>query len=774
MATTISGSDSVNTGLVDETDDAETEPDDALSDEAALELGHETFKLSAERENENRLSFIDNIKFGRIGGPEQWPKDILDLRTADGKPCLSINRIPAMIHQVINDTRQNKPAIAVKPVDSGADRHTAEIMSGLIRHIENISNADAAYDTAVDNSASGGFGYFRYVIADTHDDSFDQDIKIERIADPLTVYGDPYSMGVDSTDWNDGFIVQLIPLKTFKKRWKGKTASDFDEASYRTLGDPWRVGEEVLVCEWWHREEVEREIVKLSNGWVVEAEKYDECVKVPDPVTGAEIETYPEREMCAAMGGTEEKRKLARSYKVTQRFMTGVEILETNAHPGRYIPIVPVYGEEVVVEGKRIFRSLFQDAKDPQRNFNYWRSKASEAAALGSFNPFIGPESAFTGTDAAKWGTINRKAHAYVSYPDKDENGQPIQPPTRQGYTGPDAAALQEAASASDDIKSTSGIYDASLGQRSNETSGRAINARKVEGDTGTFHFADNLSRGIRCLGVGLVDLIPHVYTPGRIVRVLGIDGVEHHVELGEKQVGAPGATPAGPGGPVAAPGMPGGMQGLPTGAPMPQQAPAPPSDDDKPDYGAIYDLGLGKYDVVVSAGPGYTTRRQEAADQMMQFLQAFPAAAPIIGDLFADSLDWPKASEIAARLRKMLPPQLQDDKGAASQIPPQVQAQIEQGKHLIEQLMAALKDCQAQLQAAEGDNKTEEMKAANDRLKIEVEKLQAANDAYQAQTDRMKAETERGQAMMTAFSASVAQPTFPQARSQQPMGAPR
>lgn len=763
--TTASGSDSVSTGIVDEKPaEDETEPDDA----DALDDGKEKFKLSADRESDNRTNFVDNIRFGRIGGEEQWPPEIRTARTAEGKPCLSINRIPAMIHQVINDTRQNKPAIAVKPVDSGADRHTAEIMSGLIRHIENISNADAAYDTAVDNSASGGFGYFRYVIADTHDDSFDQDIKIERIADPLTVYGDPYSMSVDSSDWNDAFVVELVPLKTFKKRWKGKKPSDWDEASYRSLGDPWRVGEEVLVCEWWHRDEIEREIVLLSNGWVIEAEEYDAVEKVADPVTGIETDTYPERDMCAAMGGTEVKRKLAKSFKVTQRFMTGVEILEKNAWPGRYIPIVPVYGEEVVVEGKRVFRSLFQDAKDPQRNFNYWRSKASEAAALGSMNPFIGPESAFTGTDSAKWATINRTPHPYVSYPDKDENGAPIQPPQRQGYSGPDAAALQEAASASDDIKSTSGIYDASLGQRSNETSGRAINARKIEGDTGTFHFADNLSRGIRCLGIGLVDLIPHVYTPGRIVRVLGVDGVEHHVQIGEKQPG-PGVPPqgaqAGPGqapmgDQAAAPGL-----GIPQALPL-QTPPAQPRDDDKPDYGAIYDLGLGKYDVVVSAGPGYTTRRQEAADQMMQFLQAFPQAAPIIGDLFADSLDWPKASEIAARLRKMLPPQLQDDKGGQGQIPPQVQAQIAQGKQLIDHLMAALKDCQAQLQAAQGDTQNEQVKLANDRLSIQV-------DQFNAETDRMDAETKRGAEMVKAFTAPAIQPQLSQPRAQ-PMGAPR
>jgi hypothetical protein len=196
----------------------------------------------------------------------------------------------------------------------------------------------------------------------------------------------------------------------------------------------------------------------------------------------------------------------------------------------------------------------------------------------------------------------------------------------------------------------------------------------------------------------------------------------------------------------------------MPAGLPQatPQQR-----DDDKPDYTAIYDLGLGKYDVVVQAGPGYTTRRQEAADQMMQFLQAFPAAAPIIGDLFAESLDWPKAAEIAARLRKMLPAQLQDGQNAGT-VPPQVQAQIEQGKKLIEQLMAALKECQTQLQAAESDNKSDMMKQANDRLKIEVDRMGEETAKYAAETDRMDAETKRGTEIVKTVQTAMARPVGP------------
>jgi len=701
-----------------ETDSPE---EDETSEEALLIEARETLQHSLDREKDNRTSYVDDTKFGRLGGEYQWPEKIYKARTDAGLPCLTINQMTSLIRGVINDTRQNKPAIAVKPADSGADRKTALIYSGLIRSIEQQSNADAAYDTGVECAASGGFGYLRVAIEHAHNDSFEKDIKIKRVADPLTILGDPFSMSVDSVDWDDAFVMDPVPKKRFKRLYPSAKEVNFESSAWAGVGEPWLQAETILVCEWWNRKEVEREIVQLSNGLVVDAKEYD------DPES-------EDRAVFDAAGLKEKDRRTTKSYKVTQRIMTGAEIIDTIEWPGQFIPIIPVYGDEVVVEGKRYLRSMIADAKDPQRNLNFWRSKASETASKQTRNQWIGPEDAFQGDYADRWD--NPDNHNVLIYAGTVE-------PHRPAQGGPDAAALQEAMSANNDIMVTTGIYNAARGAPSQETSGRAINARKIETDTGMFHFPDNLTRAIRHLGIVLVDIIPHVYTKDRIIRTLGEDGKEHLVQLGEK----PKPMPAAPDG--EAPELAAGETPIATPAGVPLQA--EPDDDGQPDYSAVYDLGVGRYDVIVSAGPGYQTRRQEAAEQQMQMVQAFPQLGALIGDIIASNQDWPGADEIERRLKKMLPPQLQENPEGAN-IPPQLVAQIEQGKQLIMKLHQALQQCQAELQTAKEGHDLEAQKLVNEKLSIAV-------DQYNAQTDRLEAEWKRGADMVKAVQTAAPRP---------------
>ncbi len=301
------------------------------------------------------------------------------------------------------------------------------------------------------------------------------------------------------------------------------------------------------------------------------------------------------------------------SHAVKQHVLTGAEVLDTVDWAGRFIPIVPVLGDEVFLEGRRHLRSLVRDAKDPQRMFNYWRTTSTELVVLAPRAPFIGPKGAFK-SDADKWATANTDCHAYIEY-----DGQV--PPERSSFAGVPAGALQEAMNASDDIKSILGLFDASLGAASNENSGRAILARQRR-DASTFHFIDNLSRAIRHAGRIMIDLIPQVYSTPRLLRVLGPGGETSTVAVNQPAQTSPGAAAA------------------------PLQA--------------VFDLSVGKYDLTVEAGPSFTTRREEAASQMIALIQAFPQAAPVLGDLLAKNLDWPGAEEIAERLKMLLPPQLQ------------------------------------------------------------------------------------------------------------------
>lgn len=425
--------------------------------DSILEEAKEAFKLASDFEQENRNLSEDDLRFSRLG--DQWDEDVLRQRKEQGRPALTINKMPAFIRQVVNETRLNSPAIKARPVDGEADVETAKIINGLIRNIEVTSDADTAYNTAADFAASMGFGYFRIDVDYAHDDTFSQDIRIERIPNPFNVFGDPYSEAFDSSDWNTGFIVKNISKKEFQRKYKGAAEVDWEETGYTQLDQAWFSGEEVMVAEYWKRTEVPRKILQLTDGTVIDEGLYAERKEAYD-VLGFEVV----------------EQRTVPSYKVTQHLLTGAEVLDETDWPGKYIPIVPVYGEEVNIEGRRYFRSLIRDAKDPQRMFNYWRTASTELVALAPKAPFVGPEEAFAGKDARKWESANVDSHSYLAY-----DGETA--PQRQPFAGVPAGALQESLNASDDMKAVIGLYDASLGARSNETSGRAIWARQKEGD---------------------------------------------------------------------------------------------------------------------------------------------------------------------------------------------------------------------------------------------------------------------------------------------------
>ena len=624
------------------------------------------------------------MRFARLG--EQWPENIKQYRTKKGRPILTLNKMPAFIRQVVNDVRQNKPQIRVKPVDDNADKATANVISGLIRNIEYQSKSDIAYDTAVDFSASMGFGYLRVSIDYSDDDTFQKVLKIDQIANPFSVYGDPFATGPDSSDWNRAFVTELMPIDDFKAKYKTAKKVDWNADTYTGLKEPWLQDEQVLVCESWKREQVARTIHKMSDGSVMADDAYQMGKAMFDTI-----------------GLTVVATRETHSQKVTQRIMTGAEILETNDWAGRYIPICPVYGEEVNVEGKRYFKSLIRDAKDAQRMHNYWHTNATELVALAPRVPFIGEEGAFD-VDP-NWLTANTESHPYLMY----KKGMPI--PQRQPIdSGSAAGSINLALQSNDDMKSIMGLYDASLGNRSNETSGIAISTRQHEGDVSTFHFADNLNRSIRHTGVILVDLMPSVYSGEQIVRIIGEDGQESNVTLGQRPEGQPSMPPE--------------------ASPMQKVMGDKSTQNQYPDGTQhVYDLSLGKYDVAIDTGPSFTTRREQVAQEMMEFVKQFPMAAQFMGDLVVKSLDWPNADAIAERIKAMIPMQAQGG------LPPEVQKMIEQGKQQIQQLTQ-------ENQQLKSDQSVEQAKAQTDALsatrKATYDKQKGDIDSYQAETARL------------------------------------
>lgn len=668
-------------------------------DEDILADAKEEFSRIADSEAENRQMAIDSINFARKG--DQWPEDIRKQRELEGRPILTINKLPAFIRQVVNDARQNKPSIKIRPVDSQADPDTAEVIAGLIRNIEYTSNADVAYDTAMECAVSGGVGYWRVSADYAYEDSMEMDIGIQRVANPFSVYGDPNSRAADSSDWDVAFVVDRLSKRQYERKYGEGKPIDWDNDAWRGVEDPWMEENSVQVAEYWTREQVKRKMLLFAD--MRDGKPFltdEEGVQDEDIARLIEMGIFEFRQEREGV-----------KHKVTQRIMSGAEILKTTDWPGCYIPIVPVYGDEFDIEGKRFFLSLVYHAMDAQRHYNYWRTNATELVALAPRVPYIGPKGAFDIDDG--WNTANVKSHSYLEYA-----GQ-IPPQRQQLDVGPAVGSMQEALAANDDIKATIGMYDASLGQRSNETSGRAIMARQREGDVSTFHFLDNMSRAIRHTGRIIVDLIPKFYTQERIIRVLGVDGKED-----SKQVNKPY--------PVMDPR---------TGEPQTKVVGRDPQTGLVLEEAvtAMHDLRVGKYDVAVDTGPSFTTRREEASIAMTEIVRAHPPAAQILAPEIVKLMDFPNAQDIAEKFEQQ----------ASGQLPPQAQKMMEEGKKRIEQLTqenAQMKMSQAETQAKlQADMQAEAAKLENEK-QIEVMRLQ-----HEREIAMLRVQTERDIALEKA-----------------------
>lgn len=637
------------------------------SDEEILRVARERFQLAVDAETENRIHALDDLKF-RAG--QQWPDDVKRAREQDRRPCLTINRLPQFVRQVTNDQRQNRPSIKVNPVDDHADVDTAKVLQGLIRHIEYNSNADVAYDTAFEAAVNKGLGYFRIITDYCDPSSFDQEIFIKRIRDSFSVYLDPNYQEPDGSDANWGFVFEDISSDDYKAEFKDSEMASMTD--WEALGDQspgWAGKSSCRIAEYFYKTFKEVTLIQLSDKSVIEKDKLPEHLPEGVSIVAERQTTLPAIKWCK---------------------INAVEILEKTDWPGQWIPIIPILGDEIIIEGKRYLEGIIRHAKDPQRMYNYWASSETETIALAPRAPFIGAEGQFEGHEA-QWKMANTTNQAYLEYKDKSLSGLPQGPPQRNVYEPPVQAITAARMQSSEDLKATTGIYDASLGNRSNEVSGTAIQRRNNQAQTNNFHYIDNLSRSQRHGGRILIDLIPHVYDTARAVRVLGEDGQAEIVAINQV---------------------------------FQEQG-----------QNKIYDFSIGKYDVVIGTGPNYATKRQESVAAMLDFIKAMPQQATAISDLMVRNMDWPGADIIADRLKKMLPPGIaeSDDKNKPP-IPPEAQQQMQQMDQMIQQLTQHLN-----VKTHIIETKTVELES---KERIEMAKIQAELEIAMAQMGSAEAQT--------------------------------
>jgi hypothetical protein len=637
------------------------------NDELIAEV-RERLELCINASDGDRAEALEDLKFKK---GEQWDEQSVRQRELDGRPCLTNNNIPAIIHQVVNDVRQNEQSIHVHPVSDGADEEVAEVIEGLIRHIEYDSGASAAYDTALDSAASIGFGFLRLVTEYCEPTSFNQDMKIKRVRNPFTVYLDPASEESDGSDAEFAIITSKEPKREFERMYPRKDPT-IDYIAKGTGDDQNWLGEDfVRIAEYYKCEYEPATLVEFSDGIGRTKDDLEAAPLQPGVVpTGRTRATTLRKVMW---------------YKVTAR-----EVLEKAEVPFDWIPVFPVYGDEIDIDGRVTRSGIIRHAKDPAKMYNYWLTAATEEIALRTKAPFIGAIGQFEGVEE-DWQAANVKSFPYLEYNPVTIDGTLAPAPQRQQPADVPSGFIAMAGLARDNVKAVTGIYDASLGNRSNETSGIAIRARQHQGDVGNFHYSDNLTRTMRHLGRTMVSGIPKIYDAPRILRILGKDGQASQVEVNKPDVQAD-------------------------------------------QYGqavqtVLNDLTVGKYDVIVSTGPAYNTLRQEAADSMVQMAQSWPKLMEVAGDKVVRSMDWPGADDIADRIAKTLPPGLADKPKDEKDAPPMVETPngpipLEQAGQMIGQMDHALSQMQGEMEKLESGMAKAQLDA---QTRIEVAKISAS-----------------------------------------------
>jgi hypothetical protein len=578
------------------------------------------FTMAVSAYSESREDELDDLRF-EAGSPDnqwQWPADVLATRgsvqgqTINARPCLTINKLPQHVHQVTNEQRQNRPSVKVIPVDDNADVEVAEIFEGVIRHIEYISDADVAYDTACENQVTYGEGYIRVLTKYCDDNSFDQDLYIGRIRNSFSVYMDPTIQDPCGSDAEWCFITEDMTKAEYERQFPD--AAPISSIMQQGVGDSslsqWLTENTVRIAEYFYYEHTPTKLnLYQGNMSAVEGSREDKELK--------------------ALGLKPLKSRMADVKKVKWLKTNGFEVLEEQDWAGKFIPVIRVVGNEYEVDGRLYVSGLIRNAKDAQRMYNYWVSQEAEMLALAPKAPFIGYGGQFEGYEQ-QWKTANTTNWPYLEVnPDvTDGNGATLPLPQRAQPPMASSGLLQAKAGASDDIKSSTGQYDSSLGATSNERSGRAILAREKQGDTGTYHYVDNLARAIRHCGRQLVDMIPKIYDTERIARIIGVDGEVKRAKINPSQA-----------------------------EPVKKIV-----DETGIVIEKIYNPSVGKYDVCVSTGPSYMTKRQESLDAMSQLLQGNPQLWAVAGDLFVKNMDWPGAQEMAKRFAKTIDPKLLSD----------------------------------------------------------------------------------------------------------------
>lgn len=635
--------------------------EEPTNDDKVVSEALKRFKRTQEWEAIAQRRWLADEKFenGDSDNMYQWPEAVRTARAyglADERPCLTVNKTRQHVLQIINDARQNRTHIKFRPTGGGATYEAAQIFDGIVRHIEYVSNAQQAYATATRHQVVGGIGYFRIVTDYAGPDTFDQEIFIRRVKNPLNVYLDPDIQEADGSDARFGFVFEDIVKDEFEARYP-----DHKDVAQAALDNEfeWITKDHIRVAEYFRVKETKDKLISFvdpNSGERVQVRESEFPRKVRKGVL-QDIIDHPDTVTREVTDRKVEWYKIA-----------GHKIIERRPWLGRYVPICRMPGEETVIDGEMDRKGHVRALKDPQRMYNYNASAQVEFGALQNKIPYIAPAEAIEGYETY-WESANTSNYSVLPYNAVTDDGRTIPAPNRQAPPQASQAYQLAMTNAANDMMLVSGQYQADFGAPSNEKSGVAIQQRQRQSATATYHYVDHQAMAIRFAGKIVADLIPKVYDTRRVIKIMAEDGTDSEVLLD------PNAAEA-------------YFEEQQKNADAAKQV--------------IFNPNIGRYDVEADVGPDYATRRQEAFNALSQIASSNQELMTIIGDLLFKSADFQYADEIAQRMERMVPPMAKGE-GPPPQVM-QMQQMLQSQGQLIEALTNKLKEKEEALKAKVGD----------------------------------------------------------------------
>lgn len=621
----------------------------------AVREAMDRFERCVSKEKTARARFLDDFKFANADAYNgyQWPNDLRRTREVDDRPSLTLNGARQHNLQIVNDAKQNKPGIKVLPVSDGASVDSAKVLNALVKHIEYISNASTAYDHATFFQVNAGWGYLRVCTDYSNEKNFDQDIYIKRQVDPLNVYLDPDRKEPDASDMEFAFIFEDIERSEFDKDARYSKWKDLATAAPLGASSGWISNDYVRIAEYWRVVEKKDTLYALPAGYAGQKDFQGGFIakSVLEKVKTGRSSVLMKQIRQDEAEGTVQSRELIRK-QVEWKLIIGWQVVDEKDWPGKYIPIVPVWGEETVIEGTWDCKSHTRSMLDAQRMYNYAASSAVEFMGLQTKTPWLAPVEAVEELETY-WNEANRINTSVLPYKAFREDGSAIPPPQR--IQPPTASPMYQAQmqSSLQDLLMVSGQYAAQMANGIPRTP-KQIGERERQASTATYHFVDNLAIAIRQCGKIVLDLFPHIYDTQRLMQILGEDGTTMNIAID----------------------------------PDMKQAYMKHVVEDQQSVVHVLNPNVGRYEVQADIGPNYATQREETFEFFKIVLTQAPNMAPLLADLFMRSADIPHAEEAADRLRRMVPAHALGEGPSASE-----QALMQQVQNMQNMLSKSLED---------------------------------------------------------------------------------